>query len=66
MRKKEIEKDNKIKPYYGIILDGFPRTPEQVKLLDQIIDLEKTIAINFDISNEVATQRIQKNANQQE
>lgn len=59
---KEIEKDNKIKPYYGIILDGFPRTPEQVKLLDQIIDPKKTYVADFKVSDKTAIKRIQNRA----
>ena len=60
--KKEIEKLKREHHCNKFILDGFPRTPEQAQLLGQIINLEETIAINFDISNETATQRIKGRA----
>lgn len=56
--KREIEKLKREHHCNKFILDGFPRTPEQAQLLDQIINVEETIAVNFDISNEVATERI--------
>ena len=61
--KKEIELiKSQNKNLNGFIFDGFPRTPEQAQLLDQIINLEETIAVNFDISDEMAIKRIQKRA----
>ena len=60
--KNEIEKLKKEHHCNKFILDGFPRTPEQAQLLCQIINLEETIAINFDISDETAAQRIKGRA----
>lgn len=60
--KNEIEKLKKEHHCNKLILDGFPRTPEQTQLLDQIVDPKETIAVNFDISNEMAIERIQKRA----
>ena len=60
--KREIENLKREHHCNRLILDGFPRTPEQAQLLGQVINLEETIAVNFDISNEVATQRIKGRA----
>lgn len=49
---KEKHKNN------GIILDGFPRSKEQAEQLNKILDLNKTVIINLEISNKTAEKRI--------
>lgn len=60
--KKEIEKLKREHHCDKLILDGFPRTPEQVKLLNQIIDPQKTYVADFKVSDKTAIKRIQNRA----
>jgi len=55
-------KDNLMRPNCekGAILDGFPRTLEQAKKLDEILDKEKlniNKVIHFDVSDDVLLER---------
>ena len=64
--KEILEKENKISKEENhltkFILDGYPRSIEQSKSLNQIIDPQKTVVVKLNISNETATRRIQNRA----
>ena len=54
----EIELLKQEKKNIGIILDGFPRTEKQSLIIDKIINTEKTVAIDLQVSDEETRKRI--------